>query len=278
MGEAGGTPAAAAAGAENLADLDQALGLAAAFFGGDPAVARWAASGDDADPLPEAGMDQLGLHDDAELDALMGLSGPPAQLQQELTFAVDADGSRLGGAEADAAAVGRGLDVPQPAGAEAAGSFDAAGAAAPAAPAASQLAASVGDLQLDDIDSEPSDAMAPGARLLRDMVPSPAAFWCRASAARALLCGCAAHKSPCRCMQAAPLPMHPPFASPPGCRRGAAVSRGGAGAGAVDCGAHPSAHCARAHRCGGGRGRPAGCSGGGGGGRQAQVRGTGGRG
>lgn len=165
---AGGTPTPAAAEGEGLAELDQALGLAAAFFGGDAAVASWAAASDDAEPPAIAGLDHLGLHDDAELDALMGLSGPPVSLQQELVLSLgDAGSGSL--VEAGADALGMGGD-PEPlteaasaGGGDAAALAHAAAGAALAAPAASQLAASVGDLQLDDIDSEPSDALAPGA-------------------------------------------------------------------------------------------------------------------
>lgn len=168
MGEAaGGSSTPAAAGGEGLAELDQALGLAAAFFGGDAAVASWATGSDDAEPPAVAGLDQLGLHDDAELDALMGLSGPPVSLQQELALGLGVDAGSLVEAEADALGMGGDPEPPAEAasvgGGDAAALAHAAAGAALAAPAASQLAASVGGLQLDDIDSEPSDALAPGA-------------------------------------------------------------------------------------------------------------------
>lgn len=174
MGEAAGSaPAAAAAagvsaGVEDLADLDQALGLAAAFFGGDPAAASWAAGDDDAEAPLHAGFDQLGLHDDAELDALMGLSGQPRaqqgqQEQQELSLGVELDSSSLGEVEADVDSGGNLSGEPplQPAEGKPAAGGETAGSGGAAAPT-SQLAASVQELHLDDIDSEPSDAMAPG--------------------------------------------------------------------------------------------------------------------
>lgn len=145
MGEVGAGRPAAPAG-EGLAELEQALGLAAAFFEGDPAAARWAAEDDG----PLAGPDQLGVPDEAELDALMGLPGPPPPLAADF-------GSGSGYADTADLGTGPGLSTLQnePAGA-------AAPSAAAAAPAASQLAASVRDMQLEDIDSEPADAVAPG--------------------------------------------------------------------------------------------------------------------
>ena len=148
MGEAGSGPATAAPAGQGLADLEQALGLAAAFFEGDPAAARWAA-GDDG---PLAGPDQLGLPDEAELDALMGLPGPPPLLRAPFdNGSGDAGAAGLGAPEDEDAAGG-----------SAAASAGAGATAAAAAPAASQLAAGMRGMQLEDIDSEPADVVAPG--------------------------------------------------------------------------------------------------------------------
>lgn len=145
--------------AEAQDDLQQALGLAAAFFGGDAAAAEWAADGGGDLELPGHGSLGLGVplaHHDAELDALMGLpAGPAPQLLPLLDLG--------GGGEAE------GLAPPGAEGGPAAAHGSERSTAA--AVAAAELAQSVQHIGLDDIDGEPADTLAPGGR--RAGVPTP---------------------------------------------------------------------------------------------------------
>lgn len=159
MGEAAGLGAPGSSSAQD--ELEQALALAAAYFGGDPAVAHWAADEEGgAEPPPLAGLG-LGtggaLDAEAELDALMGLPAAGTQ-QAAVQPPLDLDSASLGSADADDADVG---SVPALGGAPA----GAAGGSGPtASAAAAQLAQSVGRIELDDIDAEPADTLAPGGR------------------------------------------------------------------------------------------------------------------
>ncbi|KAL4440079.1 hypothetical protein ABPG75_003080 [Micractinium tetrahymenae] len=181
-----------------MADLEQALGLAAAWFGGDESAARWAAggaggSGGASAPGSPAGVlpsddpfDARGQGpqwrgeagwavDDAEQDALLGL--PSAQqAQHEDPLGLEADrqlaslddglSSLLGSAPLEAGIDDTDAAAEQPAGGQpsssgaATGQRAAVGAGSPAE--ASSVARELGSMQLDDIDAEPADAVAPG--------------------------------------------------------------------------------------------------------------------
>lgn len=179
-----------------MADLEQALGLAAAWFGGDESAARWGrGDGDNSsdgsapgspagvlpggDPYNARGEGQQWEGDaawqaaDAEQDALLGLPGAQqAQHDDPLSLGVGSfdglTGLDTGGSSLlDGPPLEAGADNSTVAGsASGPASLDAAGPSqrrgAASAAEASSVARDLGSMQLDDIDADPADEAAPG--------------------------------------------------------------------------------------------------------------------
>lgn len=142
-----------------MADLEEALSLAAAYFAGDPAAVQWAMEGD-ALPAPDSPLGVLPL--DREEDDEWGLTVQWAQEEAEAEAAAELDlsltpsdptppGAILLPAEWEAAAGSDGDNAPE--------------SSSEAAAAAADLSEGLLGLQLDDIDTEVQDVVAPGGLL-----------------------------------------------------------------------------------------------------------------
>ena len=197
-------PAAAAAGAGGrsgrqgaMADLEQALGLAAAWFDGDAGAAQWAAAADDgaAEPPSPTGVPRWqegsGVDADQFLQDLQ-LPGLDQQQQQQGQEGQQPGGLWLDdlGSPTNSAGFGgssSSLLLPEepPLGslADATASDAATGSADAAAGAAAGVAQGLQHMHLDDIDAELADSVVPG-----QLLPAPAAGGCCRAHVRRAAC------------------------------------------------------------------------------------------
>lgn len=157
-------PSSASSGARGraaMADLEEALGLAAAYFGGDATALQWAAAPDSNSP-PASPVGMLPADDPYDQHHLardLSLRGSWHEEQDPLPqlSSGQEEGPLFGLDAEDAGLLGSSLST----------GWDAAPAAAPGASQCGMLAAEVAQgmlgLQLDDIDVESQDVLAPGA-------------------------------------------------------------------------------------------------------------------
>ena len=212
-----------------MADLEQALGLAAAWFDGDAGAAQWAAAAGDgvADPPSPTGVPRWQEGSEA-LDGdelLQDLQLPDLDQQQQGQEGQQQGGSWLDNLRNPDDAVGLGsssllLLQELPLGsAEDPTVFDTASGrthAAAGAAAAAGVAQGLQHMHLDDIDAELADSVAPGQLMCR-LLPVAAVMRAVCSADGLLGVMAPVRAAPC-CLL---LP----------CRRGPPVARGSPGAG-----------------------------------------------
>lgn len=188
MSGGGGTAAGAGHPAGGvMAELEEALGMAAAWFNGDASAAAWAADAgadlpgsptgvlpadDGFDALQQEGERWGGWREDDAQDALLALPAFGSDEQGShalgLGLPVTEDLLVVGGGSSNPEEGAAG--VPDPALPQPAVGAGAAAGGAGAAQQARQATAELRQLQLDDIDAEPGDTVAPGGQSVHSVL------------------------------------------------------------------------------------------------------------